>query len=119
MNEQKEKLSRFKPEPKDAVLNEDQQLMVEIIERFSPGQGHEIVVAMSREFDGTYALFPKVSSIFRAPRDEWIRQQYDDGYPPNAIARAAKVGTRQFWNIVGKAPGEDKQLCLPFQGNGE
>ena len=50
--------------------------------------------------------------MFRPIRDLWIIEMYDAGYRATDIARAVGLCERQVWNILGREPGEDKQMRL-------
>lgn len=106
------RLAPFAPDPQDARLGSELQQMADVIEKFAPGKGREIVVAISQEFASTHVYFIKVEKMFRQIRDQWVRDKYDDGHRVPDIARATKLSDRQVWNILGKEPGEDRQLNL-------
>jgi Mor family transcriptional regulator len=105
-------IENFSPAPESAILSNDLQRAAEVIDEIAPGRGKEIVVRLAREFSGTYVYFLQEEKLFRAMRDQWIIAQYDAGHRVADIARAVSLCERQVWNILGREPGEDKQLKL-------
>jgi len=102
----------FKPDAGSAELSDDLSRLAEIIEAVLPGRGRELVVKIAKEFAGTYVYFQQDDKIFREVRDQWIIDQYLAGHKASEIAREVKLSERQVWNILGREPGEEKQLKL-------
>ncbi len=108
----KKKLPAFNPNHETAVLNDDLARLAEIIDEVVPGRGKEIAVRISRAFGGSYIYCLQDEKLWRGVRDQWVIEQYDAGHRVPEIARAIKKCERQVWNILGREPGEDKQLKL-------
>lgn len=108
----KTRIKPFEPSPESAVLNDDMERIVEIVEKLAPGKGANIVVQMAKEFAGTYVYFLQNDKMFRKPRNEWIIEQYEAGYRVADIARILQKSERQIWTILGREPAQNKQLNL-------
>jgi len=108
----KKDLEKFTPQPDDAALFGDLARMAEVIEHVAPGRGREIVVAICREFGGSGVYFLQEEKLFREARDNWIRAMYDLGHRAQALVRATGVSERNIWYILGREPGEDRQMRL-------
>jgi Mor family transcriptional regulator len=95
-----------------AELRDDLARAAEILDRLVPGKGKELVIRLAAEFGGTYVYFPQEEKLTRKHRDPWIIDKYAAGYRVVEIARAARLSERQVWNILGREPGEEKQMKL-------
>jgi len=96
----------------NAELRDDLARAAEILDRLVPGKGKELVIMLAAEFGGTYVYFPQKEKLTRLNRDPWIIAQYAAGYRVVEIARATNLSERQVWNILGREPGEEKQMKL-------
>jgi Mor family transcriptional regulator len=108
----RKKICEFVPDADNANLSEDLTRLSEIIEACAPGLGRKLVIKIAKEFAGTYVYFQQDDKIFRDERDQWIIEQYEAGHKVPEIARGAPLCERQVWNILGREPGQDKQLKL-------
>ena len=82
------------------------------IEKLAPGKGVRITLALAAANRGTYVLFHNIDALERGVRDRWIVEQYKNGVTAPELARAAELGVRQIWNILGTEPVDDRQLKL-------
>ncbi len=105
-------LERFEPKTEDARFSDDLDHLVAIIDKIAPGIGRRAMVAIAKEFASTYVYIPKPSHIFCNARTQWVLDQYDAGHRVQNIARKCELSESQVWKILGKVPGEDKQLAL-------
>lgn len=99
-------------EPEIDELPGDLPMIAKIIEKFAPGKGVEIVMALAEANSGTYVLFHTTKKLKQKARDRWIVEQFDNGATAPELARAAGIGERQVWNILGKEPVDERQLSL-------
>jgi len=98
----KKEIPPFVLRTEDASLPGDLARLAESIDKVSPGQGRDSVLAICRDFGGTCVYFLQPEKLFRESRDKWIIEQYDAGYRVPEIARAAGISVRQVWNVLGK-----------------
>lgn len=106
------KLPPFLPPADAAALGPDLRRAADLLDEVVPGRGKELVVQLARGFCGTYVYFPQKDKLFREARDRWIIEQYDAGFRVPDIARRVDLCERQVWYILGREPGEEKQLRL-------
>ncbi|MBL4901083.1 hypothetical protein JYT85_01415 [Desulfocapsa sp. AH-315-G09] len=90
----------------------DLPAVARIIERMVPGKGVQITLAIAAENRGTYILFHNTDALERGVRDRWIVEQYENGVTAPEIARAAELGVRRVWDILGTEPVDDRQMKL-------
>lgn len=102
----------YSPDKSVVDLNEDLATVAEIIEKHAKGKSTELLEELCRTFSGTFIYWPKPGHMFRTARDAWVRKSYDQGYRVPCIARAAGISEASVWQILGKAPFEDKQMNL-------
>ncbi len=107
-------LTKLPPElmPTIEELPGDLRRIAEIIDEVAPGCGVLAGLRLEAEYRGTAAYFHNMDEWRRKLRNNWIRRRYDQGGRPNDIAREANLAIRQFWNIVGCEPVDDRQLKL-------
>jgi len=86
--------------------------LARVIEEIVPGFGVLIVLRIVREFRGTYLYCRNLDDLRRQARNRRIIERYDAGDRVPEIARWARLSERQVWTILGKEPGEDRQLSL-------
>lgn len=106
-NEIRKQLQKLTPEIKE--LPGDLPLLAEIIEKYIPGKGVDVVLDIVSEFRGTYLYCPTVDKLQRAARNRLIVDLYDKGAKVPEIARAVGLTERQIWKILGKEPVDDRQ----------
>ena len=78
-----------------------------IIEKFAPGKGVKITLALAAANRGTYVLFHNVAALERGVRNRWIIEQYGNGVTAQELARAAGLGVRRIWGILGTEAGTE------------
>lgn len=99
-------------EPTIDELPGDLSAIARVIEKFAPGLGVRCTMALSEHYKGTYVLFHTIGFLKRKARDRWIIEQYGKGTTAPELARAADLGVRRVWDILGKEPVDDKQMSL-------
>jgi len=103
--------------PDDLVPNIDElpgdlAQLARVIEGMVPGYGVRIVLRIVTEFRGTHLYCRNLDDLKRQARNRVIIERYDNGERVQDIARWARLSERQVWTILGREPGEDKQLRL-------
>ena len=98
--------------PRIDELPGDLAQLARVIEEVCPGCGVLIVLRIVREFRGTYLYCRNLDDLRRQARNRRIIERYDAGERVPEIARWARLSERQVWTILGREPGEDKQLKL-------
>lgn len=108
------KLSKIPVEywPTIDELPGDLSQLARVIEEVVPCQGVRIVLHLVDEYRSTSVYFHNLDALDRLIRDRWIIERYDKGEKVRDIARDVDLCERRVWDIVGKVPGEDKQLRL-------
>ena len=86
--------------------------LARVIEGLVPGKGVRIVLALADEYRGTTVYFHNIDWLKRRQRDIGIIARYDGGERVADIARDVSLSERQVWKILGREPGEDKQMRL-------
>jgi Mor family transcriptional regulator len=82
------------------------------LESVVPGMGVRLALALESAFRGTSVYFHNVDNLRRKVRDKRIIERYNSGERVDDIARSVGMSSRHIWNILGREPGEDKQLKL-------
>lgn len=92
--------------PELSDLTGDVRILAEMV-------GVRLALKISERFDGTPArLFGHRRWLIRW-RDCQIRAEYDNGGVSGVdLARRYGLSDRHIWTILGKVPGEDRQLRL-------
>lgn len=98
--------------PRIEELPGDLSQLARIIEEVAPSLGVKIVLRVASEFRGTHVYFHNLDGIERRARNRNILEMYDKGTRVPEIARIVRLSERQVWTILGKEPGEEKQLNL-------
>lgn len=98
--------------PEIGELPGDLSQLAKAIDEIVPGFGVKVVMRIAEEFRGTYIYFHNNDAIKRKARDRRIIDMYDNGRRVPEIARYVRLSERQVWNILGKEPGDDRQLKL-------
>jgi Mor family transcriptional regulator len=95
--------------PRIEELPGDLSLIAATIEKYAPGQGVAITLALAAIFRGTTSYWHNMDALGRKVRDRWMREQFDQGVRVPQIARTVGLSERQAWEIMGKLPINDKQ----------
>jgi Mor family transcriptional regulator len=98
--------------PRIEDLPGDLAQLAMIVEEIMPGKGVVTVLRMEKEYRGTAIYFHNLDGLRRKVRDTCIKARYDNGVRVPEIARWARLSERQVWTILGKDPGEERQLKL-------
>lgn len=98
--------------PQIDELPGDLSQLAKAIEEIAPGLGVKIVLRIAAEFRGTTVYFHNLDAIDRKVRNRKILERYDNGERVPEIARDVHLSERQVWAILGKEPGEERQLSL-------
>lgn len=80
-----------------------------IIDQMAPGKGVETTMQIAQEFRGTTIYCHNIDAIFRKARDRWVRDHFDAGGRVPDIARTVGLSERRVWEILGKAPVDERQ----------
>ncbi len=86
--------------------------LAKLIDEMVPGHGVRVVMRLAREYRSTYVYFHNLDALERKKRDIEIIKRYEGGERPADIARDVELSERQVWKILGREPGEDKQMKL-------
>lgn len=95
--------------PRIEELPGDLSLIAVTIEKYAPGNGVAITLALAAIFRGTTSYWHNMDALGRKARDRWLREQFDQGVRVPQLARTVKLSERQVWDILGKAPVDDRQ----------
>lgn len=98
--------------PRIEELPGDLSQLARAIEEVVPGLGVKIVLRVASEFRGTHVYFHNLDAIERKARNRIILEMYDKGAKVPEIARIVRLSERQVWTVLGKEPGEERQLVL-------
>jgi len=77
-----------------------------------PGRGVELALLLGEKYRGTTMYFHNVDQLFRRLRNDWLIDQYGSGVKVAELARTVRLSERQVWEILGKEPGEERQMKL-------
>lgn len=98
--------------PAICELPGDLNPLAEVLERIVPGKGVRITLLLAEEYRGTAVYFHNDDWLKRKLRDQRIVERYNEGERVADIARDVKLSASHVWKILGREPGEDKQLPL-------
>ncbi|GAB6191132.1 Mor transcription activator family protein [Desulfocastanea catecholica] len=87
-------------------LSGDMRIVAELV-------GVRMALTIAERFGGTPVMLYGHKKWLIRWRDQEIRAEYDRGDISGvALARKHGLCDRQVWNILGREPGEDRQLKL-------
>jgi Mor family transcriptional regulator len=98
--------------PRIEELPGDLSQLARTIDEIVPGLGVKIVLRVASEFRGTHVYFHNLDAIERRARNRMILEMYDKGTRVPEIARIVRLSERQVWAVLGREPGEEKQLAM-------
>ncbi len=90
----------------------DLSQLARAIDEVVPGFGVKVVLRIAEEFRGTTVYFHNLDALERKARNRLIIEMYDRGVRVPEIARTVRLSERQVWAILGKEPGEERQMRL-------
>ena len=98
--------------PRIDELPGDLSQLARVIDEIVPGFGVKVVLRIAEDFRGTNVYFHNLDALLRLARNRLIIERYDYGERVSEIARDVRLSERQVWAILGKEPGEERQLKL-------
>jgi Mor family transcriptional regulator len=82
------------------------------VESVVPGNGVRVVLRIVDEFRGTHIYCRNLDGLKRSVRDRRVIELYSGGMRVPEIARMVGLSERQVWTVLGREPGDERQMSL-------